>query len=70
MKSAISSTEGHSQYTLGFDVAFAGLDLPLVNRPDIMDFVAISDIKEDEEITINYNGDPNDKTPVRFPLAE
>lgn len=42
----------------------------LVIRPEIMEFVAISDIKEDEEITINYNGDPNDKTPVRFPVAE
>jgi SET domain-containing protein len=41
-----------------------------INRPDIMEFVAISYIKEGEEITINYNGDPTDKTPVRFPLAE
>ena len=41
-----------------------------VIRPDIMEFVAISYIKEGEEITINYNGDPTDKTPVRFPLAE
>lgn len=39
-------------------------------RPDIMEFVAISYIEENEEITINYNGDQYDKTPVRFPLAE
>lgn len=39
-------------------------------RPNIMEFVAISQITEDEEITINYNGDPKDNTPVHFPLAE
>ncbi len=36
-------------------------------RPEerIMEFVAIKDIKKDEEITVNYNhGDPKDKTPL------
>lgn len=37
---------------------------------DIMEFVTISHILEGDEITINYNGDPNDQTPVRFPVAE
>jgi SET domain-containing protein len=31
-----------------------------------IDFHALMDIKEGEEITINYNGDPNDKSPVWF----
>src|SRR4051812_11486754 len=30
-----------------------------IKLPDIMEFVAVSCIKEGEEITINYNGDPN-----------
>lgn len=38
--------------------------------PDIMEFVAISHIKENEEITVNYNGERNDKKPVHFPVAE
>ena len=29
-------------------------------------FVAIKDIKADQEITVNYNGDPKDKSPVWF----
>ncbi len=31
-----------------------------------VDFVALRDIHEGEEITVNYNCDPNDKTPVWF----
>lgn len=30
----------------------------------IIEIIAISDIEKDEEITINYNGDPNDKDPL------
>jgi len=33
-------------------------------------FYAIRDIKEGEEITINYNGDPEDQTPVWFDVIE
>jgi SET domain-containing protein len=33
---------------------------------DILKYVCIRDIQEDEEITINYNWDPEDKTPVWF----
>lgn len=31
-----------------------------------IDFYAIRDIMAGEEITINYNGDPDDKTPLWF----
>src|SRR5688572_29568445 len=34
--------------------------------PDVLAFVAISDIKSGEEITINYHGDPDDRRPVHF----
>lgn len=36
----------------------------LVNQT--IDFYAISNIKEGDEITINYNGDPDDKSPLWF----
>jgi SET domain-containing protein len=35
-----------------------------------LDFYSIADIKEGEEITINYNGDPNDKSPLWFDVLE
>lgn len=35
-----------------------------------MDFYAITDIKKGEEITINYNGDPKDKSPLWFNVIE
>jgi len=31
----------------------------------VITFVAIKPIKKGEEITVNYNGDPDDKTPVQ-----
>jgi SET domain-containing protein len=31
-----------------------------------MEFLALRDIEEDEEITINYNGEPEDGDPVGF----
>jgi SET domain-containing protein len=31
-----------------------------------MDYVAIKDIEQGEEITINYNGSPDDRSPVWF----
>lgn len=34
-------------------------------KENIIDFVAIKNIKKDEEITVNYNfGNPNDKSPL------
>ena len=38
--------------------------------PDIMEFVALKDIQQGEEITINYNGEPTDRSAVDFPVAE
>jgi len=35
----------------------------------LLKYVCIKEIQEDEEITINYNCDPKDKTPVWFDLA-
>lgn len=32
-----------------------------------MDFYALRDIQEGEEILVNYNGDPDDRTPLRIP---
>lgn len=38
-----------------------------LEKDQIMEFVALKDIKKDEEITVNYNnGDPRDKTPLWF----
>ncbi|MFB2347919.1 SET domain-containing protein [Priestia megaterium] len=35
-----------------------------------IEFYAEADIKKDEEITINYNGDPTDKSPLWFDVLE
>lgn len=35
-----------------------------------VDFVAIKNIEKDEEITINYNGEPNDYTKLWFDSLE
>ncbi|MGI5992615.1 MAG: SET domain-containing protein [Methanosarcina sp.] len=35
----------------------------------LLKYVCIRDIQEDEEITINYNCNPEDKTPVWFDLT-
>ena len=35
----------------------------------LLKYICIRDIQEDEEITINYNCNPEDKTPVWFDLA-
>jgi uncharacterized protein len=34
--------------------------------PDVMEFLAVRDINPGEEITINYNGDPNDERAMEF----
>jgi uncharacterized protein len=39
--------------------------LKLLDRGRI-DIVAIRPIRENEEITVNYNGSPNDRTPIWF----
>lgn len=33
-------------------------------KENIIDFIALKDIKKDEEITVNYNGDPDNKSPL------
>ncbi|NRD76716.1 SET domain-containing protein-lysine N-methyltransferase [Bacillus sp. BRMEA1] len=35
-----------------------------------INFYAISDIQEGDEIKINYNGDPNDRTPLWFEVLD
>ncbi len=35
----------------------------------LIKYVCITDIQKDEEITISYNCDPEDKSPVWFDLA-
>jgi SET domain-containing protein len=39
-----------------------------VKRVDrgVIDIVAVRAIREDEEITVNYNGSPDDRTPIWF----
>jgi uncharacterized protein len=33
---------------------------------NLINYICIRDIKKSEEITINYNSDPKDKTPIAF----
>jgi SET domain-containing protein len=33
-------------------------------------FTALRDIEPGEEVTVNYNGDPNDRSPVEFDVIE
>jgi len=35
-------------------------------KNSIMEFYSIVDIKKDEEITVNYNGEPEDQSPLWF----
>jgi SET domain-containing protein len=35
-----------------------------------IDFYALRDIKQDEEITINYHGDPEDDSPLWFDVIQ
>jgi uncharacterized protein len=37
--------------------------------PDALEYEAIRDIDAGEEVTLNYNGRPDDLTPVDFPLS-
>jgi len=41
-----------------------------LESPDVVEFVAIKRIEQGEEITINYNGRPDDNSPVDFPVVE
>lgn len=36
----------------------------------LIDFVAIRDIGQGEEITVNYNGEPEDQSPIWFEVTE
>ena len=55
-----------SVYNHAFDPNAMYRDLPGQQKV----FVARRDIGAGEEITINYNGDPDDKTPVDFLVVE
>ena len=37
--------------------------------PDTIEYLSIRPIAKGDEILINYNGDPDDQTPVDFPLG-
>ena len=40
-------------------------------KEKLIDFVALKDIKKDEEITVNYNfGNPDDKSPLWIKLIQ
>lgn len=49
-----------------------GPNAKYVRRVDdkTMDYVAIRDIEKGEEITINYNGPPDDMSPMWFDILE
>ena len=38
--------------------------------PQIKSYIALRDIEAGEEITINYNADPDDQTPVDFTVLD
>lgn len=35
-----------------------------------IDFIALRDIEEGEEVTINYNGDPDEEAPMSFTVRD
>jgi uncharacterized protein len=37
-------------------------------RDRVIEFLALRQIEEGEEITLNYNGDPDNRTPLDFPV--
>ena len=39
-------------------------------RERVMEFIALRDIEEGEEITLNYNGDPEGRDPVGFTVRD
>jgi SET domain-containing protein len=39
-------------------------------RQRVIDFVALRDIEEGEEITLNYHGDPESQDPVSFDVKD
>jgi len=56
---------------LGFGSIYNHSDKPNAKyklRPTekTLDFIALKDIKKDEEITVNYNPNPKDKSPLWF----
>ena len=40
------------------------------SRTETLKYIAVRDIAEGEEVTINYNGDPKDQTPVEFKVVK
>ncbi len=41
-----------------------------LETPDVVEFVAIRRIEQGEEITVNYNGQPDDNSPVDFIVVD
>lgn len=39
-------------------------------REKLIEFLALRDIEAGEEITLNYNGDPDNGTPMSFPVRK
>ena len=40
------------------------------HKKQMMEYIALRPIKKGEEICINYNGDPEDKSPLHFDVKE
>jgi SET domain-containing protein len=67
--------DGHFAIALGYGSIFNHSYTPnaryitnIGNRS--IDFYAMADIREGEEITVNYNGDPKDKSPLWFDVLD
>ena len=66
--------EGRLALALGYGSLYNHSYRPNARYDDeggrILAFTAIRDIGPGEEITVNYNGEPEDKTPVGFEVVE
>ncbi|WP_027724055.1 SET domain-containing protein [Tuberibacillus calidus] len=66
-----SQTNGDCALALGYGSLFNHSYTPnaivkIDTEKKTINFIAYRDIKEGEEIFINYNGDPNDQSPLWF----
>jgi SET domain-containing protein len=66
---------GHLAIALGYGSIFNHSYIPnaryITNIDNqSIDFYAMADIREGEEITVNYNGDPKDKSPLWFDVLD
>lgn len=66
--------QGKLALALGYGSLYNHSYRPNARYVDLPDrtklFTAIRDIAVDEEITVNYNGEPDDRTPVWFDVLE